>query len=62
MHSPEGNEGPDQADQAGVGVGVSDELAPDHDKDEPSQDTGWRHLVRPILIRRSSSPGVQLGG
>jgi len=28
---PKGDEGPNKANEAGIGVGVADKLAPDHD-------------------------------
>ena len=40
---PEWYQGPGEANQAWVSVGVSDELPPHHDQDKPGHYAGWRH-------------------
>ncbi|RZS27284.1 hypothetical protein BHM03_00060731 [Ensete ventricosum] len=43
----EGDERPDDADEAGVGVGVADQLPPHHDQDEPRHDARRWHRRHP---------------
>jgi hypothetical protein len=59
---PEGDEGPGEADEAGVRVGVADQLAPHHHEDEPRQHARRRHLVRPPRPRVRVSSGVRVLG
>ncbi|BAS80872.1 Os02g0743450 [Oryza sativa Japonica Group] len=54
VYAPEADEGPDEADEAGVGVRVADELAPHHDQDEAGHHARRRHRRR----RRHGLAGV----
>jgi hypothetical protein len=56
---PVGDEGPDDTNKAGVGVGVPDQLPPDHDQDKPRHHARRRHRGRPHL---AVVLGVELGG
>ena len=63
-HQPVGDQGPDDADEAGVGVGVPDQLPPDHDEDEPRHHARRRHrrrrpplaIVLRVELRRGVGP------
>jgi hypothetical protein len=59
---PEGDEGPGEADEAGVRVGVADQLAPHHYEDQPRHHARRRHLVRPRCPRVRVSSGVRVLG
>ena len=61
-HQPIGDQGPDDADEAGVGVGVPDQLPPDHDEDEPCHHARRRHRGRrpplPVVLGVELRRGV----
>ena len=63
---PVWDQGPDDANEAGVGVGIPDQLPPDHDQDEPRHHARRRHGGRPPLavalgVELRDRVGAELG-